>query len=74
MKNIGKHLLQGALEWITGEMGDAGIVLPDKFDFKGILSIILQILGISIQNIKEIAKKVIGEKYVTMLEKGADLV
>ncbi|WP_275826418.1 DUF4157 domain-containing protein [Paraflavitalea sp. CAU 1676] len=73
VKNIGKHLLQGALEWITGEMGDAGIVLPDKFDFKGILSIILQILGISIQNIKEIAKKVIGEKYVTMLEKGADL-
>ncbi|MBX3257548.1 MAG: DNA/RNA non-specific endonuclease [Chitinophagaceae bacterium] len=73
VKNIGKHLLQGALEWITGQMGDAGIVLPDKFDFKGILSIILQILGISIQNMKEIARKVIGEKYVTMLEKGADL-
>ncbi|NII27603.1 DUF4157 domain-containing protein [Pseudoflavitalea sp. X16] len=73
VKNIGKHLLQGALEWITGEMGEAGIVLPDKFDFKGILSIILQILGLTVTNIKEIAKKVIGEKYVTMLEKGADL-
>lgn len=73
VKNIAKHLLQGALEWITGQMGDAGIVLPEKFDFKGILSIILQILGISIQNMKEIAKKVIGEKYVTMLEKGVDL-
>lgn len=73
VKNIGKHLLQGALEWITGEMGEAGIVLPEKFDFKGILSIILQILGLTVANIKEIAKKVIGEKYVTMLEKGVDL-
>jgi hypothetical protein len=72
VKNIGKHLLQGALEWVTGEMGDAGIQLPAQFDFKGILSIILQILGISINNVKEIAKKVIGEKYVTMLEKGVD--
>ncbi|MES2797453.1 MAG: DUF4157 domain-containing protein [Bacteroidota bacterium] len=73
VKNIGKHLLQGALEWVTGELGDAGIVLPEKFDFKGILSIILQVLGISLQNIKEIAKKVIGEKYVNMLEKGVDM-
>ena len=73
VKNIGKHLLQGALEWITGEMGEAGIQLPEKFDFKGILSIILQILGLTINNVKEIAKKVIGEKYVNMLEKGVDL-
>lgn len=73
VKNIGKHLLEGALEWVTGEMGEAGIQLPEKFDFKGILSIILQILGISINNIKEIAKKVIGAKYVALLEKGADL-
>jgi len=73
VKNIAKHLLQGALEWVTGEMGEAGIQLPEKFDFKGILSIILQILGITLNNIKEIAKKVIGPKYVALLEKGADL-
>lgn len=73
VKNIGKHLLQGALEWVTGEMGEAGIQLPEKFDFKGILSIILQVLGLTINNIKEIAKKVIGVKYVALLEKGADL-
>ncbi|OLY94233.1 protein of unknown function [Cnuella takakiae] len=73
VKNIGKHLLQGALEWVTGEMGEAGIQLPEKFDFRGILSLILQVLGLSIQNLKEIARKVIGAKYVDMLEKGADL-
>ncbi len=73
LKNIGKHLLQGALEWITGQMGDAGITLPEKFDFKGILSLILQVLGVSMQNVMAIARKVIGEKYVALLEKGADL-
>lgn len=73
VKNIGKHLLQGALEWVTGEMSEAGIQLPKEFDFKGILSIILQVLGITFANIKEIAKKVIGERYVNMLEKGVDI-
>ncbi len=73
VSNIGKHLLQGALEWITGEMSEAGIQLPEKFDFKGILSLILQVLGISVQNVMAIARRVIGEKYVSMLEKGADI-
>jgi fumarate reductase subunit D len=73
VKNIGKHLLEGALAWVTGEMSEAGIQLPKEFDFKGILSIILQILGITVANVKEIAKKVIGERYVNMLEKGVDI-
>lgn len=73
VKNIKKHLLNGALEWITGEMSAGGIILPKQFDFKGILSIILQVLGISVEKVKEIAKKVIGPKYVAMLEKGVDL-
>jgi hypothetical protein len=73
VKNIGKHLLEGALSWVTGEMSEAGIQLPKEFDFKGILSIILQVLGITINNVKEIAKKVIGERYVNMLEKGVDI-
>lgn len=73
VKNIGKHLLNGALEWVTGEMSSAGIVLPKQFDFKGILSIILQVLGISVEKVKEVAKKVIGPKYVAMLEKGVDI-
>ncbi|HSM49605.1 MAG TPA: hypothetical protein VK872_17425, partial [Draconibacterium sp.] len=64
VKNIGKHLLEGALAWVTGEMSEAGIQLPKEFDFKGILSIILQVLGITFANVKEIAKKVIGERYV----------
>ncbi len=71
--NIEKHLLNGALEWVTGEMSNTGIQLPKEFDFKGILSIVLQILGISVANVKEIAKKIIGEKYVNILEKGVDI-
>lgn len=73
VKNIKKHLINGALEWVTGEMSSAGITLPKEFDFKGILSIILQVLGISVAKVKEIATKVIGLKYVSMLEKGVDI-
>lgn len=73
VSNIEKHLLNGALEWVTGEMSNTGIQLPKEFDFKGILSIVLQILGITVVKVKEIAKKVIGEKYVNILEKGVDI-
>ena len=71
--NIGKHLLTTALEWVTGEMAETGIQIPAQFDFKGILSIILQILGITVENVTAIAKKVIEPKYVALLEKGVDL-
>ncbi len=73
VKNIGKHFLNGALEWITGQMGEAGIKLPEKFDFRGILSLVLQVLGITVEKVREIARKVIGKKYVDMLEKGVEL-
>lgn len=73
VKNILKHLINGALEWVTGEMSSAGIILPKEFNFKGILSIILQVLDISVAKVKEIAQKVIGPKYVAMLEKGVDI-
>jgi hypothetical protein len=73
VKNIGKHLLEGALAWVTGEMSEAGIQLPKEFNFRGILSIIFQVLGITVENVKKIARTVIGDRYVNMLEKGVDL-
>lgn len=71
--NIDKHLIKGAMIWLTGSMGNIGIVMPEVLDLKGILSLLLQILGIDIQLIKNLIKAEIGEKRYNFLEKGVEI-
>ncbi len=57
-KNIKQHLISGLIGWLTGTLSKAKITLPDKFDFKGILSLVMQITGVSYDSIKaKIIKK-----------------
>ena len=51
-KNIKKHLINGLLGWLTGALSEVPVTLPEKFDFKGILNLSLQILGLTYDNIK----------------------
>jgi hypothetical protein len=51
-KNIKKHLINGLLGWLTGALSEVPISLPEKFDFKGILHLALQVLGLTYDNIK----------------------
>lgn len=67
-KNIKKHLIAGMMSWLTGQMGDAGLQLPEKFDLKGILSIVLQVLGLTWTNIRTKLVKRLGEKVVRGVE------
>jgi hypothetical protein len=66
--NIGTHLKKALMGWLFGTLGDAGLQLPDSFDLKGILSIVLQVLGLTYENIRAIAVKIAGEKVVAAVE------
>jgi len=69
---IKQHLLNGLIAWLTGAMGDIQITLPEKFDIKGIFSLVTQILGLTYDNIRaKVVKKLgpKGEKIVSTLEK-----
>ncbi len=68
--NIGTHLGQGLISWLTGTMGGAGLQLPEKFDAKGIFHLVLQVLGLTWENIRTRAVNILGEKAVKYLEKG----
>ncbi len=75
-KNIKKHLINGLLGWLTGALSEVEITLPEKFDFKGILGLGLQIMGLTYENIKA---KVIkrfppAEKVFNLVEKGVGIV
>jgi hypothetical protein len=70
--NIVEHLKKGLLDWVFGAVARAGIELPATFDLKGILGLVLQILGLTWQNIRRIAVEMVGEPIVHALEMFAE--
>ncbi|HEX6181374.1 MAG TPA: DUF4157 domain-containing protein, partial [Chitinophagaceae bacterium] len=73
MSRIGEHLKAGLMGWLFGTLASAGIQLPKTFDLKGILSLILQVLGLTYANIRARAVNILGEKVVGGLEKVAEV-
>lgn len=71
-KNFLKHLQNALFEWLTGSL--EGLVLPKTWDFKGIVGIALQMIGISYQNIRRHMVTEMGEPVVAGLEKTFTLV
>jgi hypothetical protein len=72
--NIRKHLIAGLMGWLTGAMADVPITLPDKWDLKGILHLILQVLGVTWNAIRTKLVKRLGEKLVRIAERSVDIV
>jgi len=71
--HIGEHLKQGFMEWLFGAVAETGIQLPKDFDLPGILSLVLQVLGLTYRNIRSRAVKILGEKVVKALETAAEI-
>jgi hypothetical protein len=73
MGNIGAHLKKGLLDWLFGALGGAGLVLPETLDLQGIVSIVLQVLGLTYANFRARAVKIVGEPVVNALEQAAEV-
>jgi hypothetical protein len=73
MSRIGTHLKKGLMDWLFGALAGAGLQLPDTFDLKGIVSIVLQVLGLTYANFRARAVKIVGEPIVAALEQAAEV-
>lgn len=71
-KNFLKHLKDALFEWLTGSL--EGLTLPQTWDLKGIISVALQMIGISYQNIRRHLVAALSEPVVAGLEKTFTLV
>lgn len=71
-KNFLKHLKDALFEWLTGAL--EGIKLPTSWDFKGIVGLALEMIGISYANVRKHMVAVMGEPVVAGLEKTFTLV
>jgi hypothetical protein len=70
---IGQHLQDALMDWLFGTLGEAGIEMPESLDLKGILSLVLQILGLTYANIRQRAVNILGEELVSRLEQVAEI-
>ncbi|MBE7169597.1 MAG: DUF4157 domain-containing protein [Williamsia sp.] len=73
VSNIGQHLKAGLMGWLFGELGKAGIQMPASFDAKEIMSLVLQVLGLTYANIRSRAVAIVGEPVVKALETAAEV-
>lgn len=73
MSRIGEHLKAGLMGWLFGTLASAGIEIPKTFDLRGIITLILSVLGLTYANIRARAVNIVGEKVVAGLEKAAEI-
>jgi hypothetical protein len=73
MGKIGVYLRKGLMDWLFGALAGTGLRLPEKFDLEGIVSIVLQILGLTYANFRARAVTIVGESVVAALEQAAEV-
>ena len=66
-KNFPKHLKDALFEWLTDSL--KGVKLPQTWDLKGIVSVALQMIGISKAEVRSVMVEVMGEPTVAHLER-----
>lgn len=70
--DIDRYLVSGFFDWLKGKVGGAGIKPPAKFDTAGLFSLALQVIGLTYDNFRDIASRILGEPAVAAIEKGAE--
>lgn len=62
------HLRNGLVAWLLGSLRGSGLQLPERFDLRGIVSLVVQILGLTYVNLRGILVRLAGEETVSRAE------
>lgn len=71
--NIGTHLLGGVTGWLFGQLQEAGIRPPADFSLRSILGFVLEVLGLTVENIFRRLAERVGPEVVARLRRMLDL-
>ncbi|MFN8488139.1 MAG: DUF4157 domain-containing protein [Caldilineaceae bacterium] len=74
VSNIGAHLQEGLISWLTGAIGGAGLTLPKNFDLPGIFQLVMQILGLSFDKLIAKVSQVLGFDVMSFFEPAKQLI
>src|SRR6476661_3687026 len=70
--NAATHLKNGLTGWLFGALAGSGLTVPAQFDTKGIVSVVLQVLGATYSKLRAKLTSKIGEPKVARLENTFD--
>ncbi|GAA2687335.1 MULTISPECIES: hypothetical protein [Actinosynnema] len=74
LANIGEHLRKGVLGWLVGALSSAGLRLPEKFDLRGVLGVVGDLLGLTWSAIRgRVVAKGVPEQAVSAAESSLPL-
>lgn len=65
--NFSTHLQRGIIGWLAGTLG-SNLQIPTDFSLLGVLDLARQIMGLTLQFIRRIAVRLIGEENVERIE------
>jgi hypothetical protein len=75
--HIWDHIKSGLLGWLFGTLRGLDLEMPERLDFKGLISIGLQIVGLTYANFRKIMVKKLGangERKMAFIEKSVEAV
>lgn len=71
--HVWTHLESGMFAWLTGSLAGA-VKLPEKWDLRGIVGLVLDVLGLTWDHLRGRLVTLVGEKKVRFLERTVDVV
>ncbi|MFN8075921.1 MAG: DUF4157 domain-containing protein [Kineosporiaceae bacterium] len=71
LTHIGTHLAQGLTSWLTRGLGKVGLTVPEDFSLKGVLGLVLDVLGLSVETLWTKLGEEIGPEKVASIREGA---
>ena len=72
--NILTHLKHGLQGWLFGALAEAGVEIPDTFDLKGVIKLVLSLLGLTWNGIRSRIVKHIPEPVMKVIETPVEFV
>jgi hypothetical protein len=73
-ERVGEHLKAGLQAWLLGALSAGGIELPAKFDLRGIITLVLSMLGLTWASIRARIVKKVPEKVMSGVEKAVGFI
>lgn len=70
---IVQHLEESLLDLLFGELGSTGIRVPARLDLPGVFDLVLQVLGLTYDKIRDRLVHQLGEPFVARMEQVAGL-
>ncbi len=72
--NIKDNIMGGLVNWLTGQLGELNIQLPDEWDLKGVFDLTSQVLGVTWDFVRAKLVNHLGEEPVQAAEKGFEII